>query len=118
MHFISLQILFAKPKNFDVNTPHFEQKVDGTLEVHEDSACGKSFRVMSVKAIYSSSFYSGSTFAANEGIDMAVLHMNPTAKGFAIDTRCMHNILIIADGTGNEREKGTHLDYRLKILLI
>ena len=44
---------FAKPKNLDVETPHFEQKVNGTLEVHVDSADDKSYRVMSVNAIYS-----------------------------------------------------------------
>ena len=80
------QMWFAKPKNFDINTPHFEQKIDSTLEVHEDSACGKSFRVMAIKSIYSGSFYSGSTFAENKGLDIAVLPMNPTANGFAINT--------------------------------
>jgi hypothetical protein len=78
---------FAKPKGFDVDTPHFEQKVGGTLEVHMDSADGNSFRVMNVNAIYSGSFYAGSTFASNKGMDIVVLPMNPTANGFAIDTR-------------------------------
>ena len=77
---------FAKPKEFDVDTPHFEQNVNGTLEVHLDSANGESFRVMSVNAIYSGSVNSGSTFAENKGMDMAVLPMNPTANGFAINT--------------------------------
>jgi hypothetical protein len=77
---------FAKPKDFDVDTPHFEQEVGGTLEVHMDSADGKSFRIMDVNAIYSGSFYAGSTFASNQGMDMVVLPMNPTANGFAINT--------------------------------
>ena len=77
---------FAKPKNFDIETPHFEQQVDGTLEVHQDSADGKSFRVMKVDNIQSGSFSSGSTFASNEGLDLVVLPMNKTADGFAIDT--------------------------------
>jgi hypothetical protein len=77
---------FAKPKDFDIATPHFEQKVNGTLEVHLDSPDGQSFRVMTVNAIYSGSFYSGSTFANSNGMDMAVLPMNPTANGFAINT--------------------------------
>ena len=42
---------FAKPKDFDLNTPHFEQKIGGTLEAHEDSADGKSFRVLTINAI-------------------------------------------------------------------
>ena len=77
---------FAKPKNFDVDTPHFEKAVNNTLEVHLDSADGQSFRVMNVNAIYSGSFYSGSTFAENKGMDIAVLPMNETANGFAINT--------------------------------
>lgn len=77
---------FAKPKNFDINTPHFEQEINGTLEVHFDSPDGQSFSVMTANAVYSGSFYSGSTFAKNQGMDMAVLPMNPTANGFAIDT--------------------------------
>jgi hypothetical protein len=77
---------FAKPKSFDIATPHFEQKVNGTLEVHLDSPDGKSFRIMNIKAIYSGSFYSGSTFADSKGMDIAVLPMNPTANGFAINT--------------------------------
>ena len=77
---------FAKPKNFNVDTPHFEQKVNGTLEAHQDSADGKSFRVMNINALYSGSFNSGSTFAANKGMDMMVLPMTETANGFAINT--------------------------------
>jgi hypothetical protein len=77
---------FAKPKDFDVNTPHFEVTVDGKLDVHEDSADGNSFRTMIVNGIYSGSFYAGSTFASNKGMDIAVLPMNKTADGFAINT--------------------------------
>ncbi len=77
---------FAKPKNFDVATPHFEQKINGTLEVHLDSPDDKSFRVMTVNAIYSGSFYFGDTFADSKGMDVAVLPMNSTANGFAINT--------------------------------
>jgi len=80
------KMYFAKPKNFDIETPHFEVKVNDTLEVHIDSPDGRSFRVMSPNSIYSGSFYSGSTFASNKGMDMAVLPMNPTANGFAINT--------------------------------
>jgi len=76
---------FAKPKKFDVNTPHFEQRVNGTLRVHIDSADGKSFSVMNVDAIYSGSFCSGSTFAENNGKDIALLPMSQEANGFAID---------------------------------
>lgn len=90
---------FAKPKEFDVDTPHFEQDVNGTLEVHLDSANGESFRVMSVNTIYSGSVNSGSTFAENKGMDMAVLPMNPTANGFAINTSENGSSVRIPDGS-------------------
>lgn len=77
---------FAKPKESDIETPHFVQRVDETLEVHQDSADGKSFRVMNVDSVVSGSFQSGNTFAANSGMDMLVLPMNEGANGFAIDT--------------------------------
>ena len=78
---------FAKPKNFDVDTPHFLKNVGGTLEVHQDSADGNSYRVLAVNDIYSGSISSGSTFASNKDMDMVVLPMNKSADGFAIDTR-------------------------------
>jgi len=89
---------FAKPKNFDVDTPHFEQAVNSTLEVHMDSADNQSFRVMNVNKIYSGSFYSGSTFAVNNGMDIAVLPMNPTANGFAINTSLSGSYIKIPSG--------------------
>jgi hypothetical protein len=78
-------IFFAKPKEFDVNTPHFEVSVEGDMTLHEDSADGNSFRVMDVASIYSGSLRIGNTFAMNKGMDMAVLPMNETANGFAIN---------------------------------
>jgi len=72
---------FAKPKKFDVNTPHFEVRVGGKLIVHQDSADGNSFRTMAVNEIYSGSLYAGSTFAQNKGMDIAVLPMEPVANG-------------------------------------
>jgi hypothetical protein len=89
---------FAKPKDFNINTPHFEQKISGTLEVHEDSADGKSFRVMTVNNVYSGSFYSGSTFVANKGMDIAVLPMIETANGFAINTSSSGCLVMIPSG--------------------
>ena len=88
------KMYFAKPKKFDVNTPHFEQAVNGTLEVHLDSAGGQSFRVMNVNAIYSRS-----TYAENEGMDMAVLPMNQTANGFAINTSLSGSYVSIPSGS-------------------
>jgi hypothetical protein len=55
------------------------------MTLHEDSADGNSFRVMDVVDIYSGSFRVGNTFALNKGMDMAVLPMNETANGFAIN---------------------------------
>jgi hypothetical protein len=90
---------FAKPKDFDINTPHFEVKINNSLEVHEDSADGNSFRVMNVNSIYSGSFYSGSTFAQNKGMDIAILPMNPAATGFAIDTSLSGSYVTIPSGS-------------------
>lgn len=90
---------FAKPKMFDVNTPHFEQRVNGTLEVHLDSADGKSFSVMKVDSICSGSFYSGSTFAENRGMDIALLPMSEEATGFAIDVRAGGSYLDVPSGS-------------------
>ena len=71
--------------------------------VHEDSADGNSFRVMSVDGIHSGSFQTGSAFASNHDKDMVILPMTEEANGFAIDTSysgssislpsaCMHAI--------------------------
>ena len=90
---------FAKPKVFDTDTPHFEQKIGGTLELHIDSADGTSFRVMKINDIYSGSFYSGSTFAHNKEMDMAVLPMTSAATGFAIDVTTSGSNVNIPDGT-------------------
>ena len=76
---------FAKPKNDDVDTPHFVE-YHGTLQVHEDSANGESFRAMDVNLVYSGSFETGSTFASNHGMDMVILPMSEEANGFAINT--------------------------------
>jgi hypothetical protein len=37
---------FAKPKNHDVDTPHFYQGTNGILEVHQDSPDGFCYRTM------------------------------------------------------------------------
>jgi hypothetical protein len=90
---------FAKPKKFNVNTPHFEQRVNGTLEVHADSADGKSFSVMNVDSIYSGSFHSGSTFAENNGKNIPLLPMSQEANGFAIDVRGSGSYLELPSGS-------------------
>lgn len=77
---------FAQSKNFDTNTPHFEVRVDGKMEVHEDSPDHKCYRAMNVQEIHSGSFGSGTAFAENQGLDIAILPMFKTAKGFMIDT--------------------------------
>lgn len=75
---------FAKPKNYDVRTPHFEQ-VSGSITVHEHSPDCKQYRTMMSSEIISGSFASGTTFASNNGKEMAVLPMSETANGFALD---------------------------------
>lgn len=92
---------FAKSKDFDVNTPHFERNIGGTLEVHLDSADGNSFRAMSVNDIYSGSIYSGTTLASNEGMDMVVLPMSKEADGFAIDTSKYGTLINYKDESKN-----------------
>ena len=75
---------FAKPKDSDVDTPHFDV-INNFLQVHEDSANGEYFRSMNINTLYSGSFYIGGTFAHNRGMDSVVLPMNPTAHGFTVD---------------------------------
>ena len=74
---------FAKPKHYDVKTPHFEQ-TSGSITVHQHSPDLKQFRVMTSSEIYTGSFTSGTTFAGNQGKDMAVLPMSETANGFKL----------------------------------
>lgn len=83
----------------DVNTPHFEQEVNGTLAVHIDSSDGNSFSVMNVRSIYSGSFYSGSTFAENKGLDIALLPMAKEADGFAIDVQKRGSYMEVPSGS-------------------
>ena len=63
-----------------------------------DSADGKFIRVMKIDSIYSGSFNSGSSFAENKGMDMAMLPMNPTANGYAIDTSLSGSYISFSSG--------------------
>ena len=113
------QEYFAKPKNKDINVPHFVN-AKGTLEVHEDSANDGSFRIMEVDMVYSGSYNVGGTFASNRGMDFVVLPMNSTANGFAINTNsvgiqvsvpCGNEWCIMAFGTfGPWQPKNKHHD--------
>jgi len=89
---------FAKPKKYDVTTPHFEQPVSGSITVHQHSPDCKQFRVMISSEIYSGSFTSGTTFASNNGKDMAVLPMKETANGFAINFSSSGSKVTITSG--------------------
>jgi hypothetical protein len=84
------QDFFAKPKDKDLDTPHVIS-VNGTLEVHQDSADGKSFRAMDVSQVGSGSLRIGSTFASNNGMALVILPMHTTANGFAINTNYAGN---------------------------
>jgi len=77
---------FAKPKEFDIDTLHFEE-YHGVLSVHQDSADGLNCRAMSPRTICSGSYVAGRTFCEkkDQGLELAVLPMQPTADGFAID---------------------------------
>ena len=79
------QEFFAKPKEKDIDTPHIVA-INGSLDVHLDSADGNSVRVMTVNQVGSGSLSVGSTFASNNGMDMVILPMHPTANQFAITT--------------------------------
>jgi len=52
---------FAKPKKFNVNTPHFIEK-HNVLEVHADFADGNYFRVMQPSLIGRGTYNSGKNF--------------------------------------------------------
>ena len=90
---------FAKPKRYDVETPHFEQKTNGTLQVHQHSLDCKLFRVMTVSEIYSGSLNSGSSFVHNKGLDMALLPMNETANGFTLDFSSSGSSVTVTSGS-------------------
>lgn len=91
---------FAKPKKgYEVKTPHFEERIDGTIQVHEHSPDCKKFRVMTRAEIYSGSYTSGTTFASNNGMDMAVLPMSETANGFALDFSSSGSSVTITSGS-------------------
>ncbi len=89
----------AKPKNFDISTPHFEISVDGKMQMHEDSPNGSRFRVMNVSEIWSGSIDSGITFAESKEVDIAVLPMFETANGFTIDTSSSGSYVTIPTGS-------------------
>ena len=89
---------FAKPKNFDVETPHFEV-TSGSIIVHQHSPDCKQFRVMSSSEVYSGSFTSGTTFASNNGKDMALLPMKGTANGFALDFSSSGSYVTVTSGS-------------------
>ena len=90
---------FAKPKNFDISAPHFEQFVDGRLELHEDSPDDKSFRVMKVSEIWSGSFNSGKTFLENKGLSIIILPMQEDANGFTINANSSGSYVTIPTGS-------------------
>jgi len=56
---------FAKPKNYDVETPHFEE-ISGSIKVHEHSPDCQQFRVMTSSEIYSGSFRIGNYFCIKQ----------------------------------------------------
>jgi hypothetical protein len=89
---------FAKPKNYDVETPHFEQ-TSGSITVHEHSPDCRQFRVMTSSEIYSGSFTSGTTFASNNGKDMTVLPMKETTNGIALDFSSSGSYVTVTSGS-------------------
>lgn len=88
---------FAIPKDKDLNSPHVIS-VNGTLQVHQDSADGDSFRAIDVSQIGSGSLKIGSTFASNNGVDLVILPIYPTANGFAINTTYVGNQITLPRG--------------------
>jgi len=80
-----------------VNCPHFYD-YHGVLEVHEDSADELQYRAMNPEMVCSGSYSSGSTWVQNNGKDLALLPMEPSANGFTLDTTASgSNIALSAD---------------------
>lgn len=85
----------AKPKCFNVNTPHIKVSPDGRMEVHEDSYDGSRFRVL--QNYLEGSIDSALTFIGNEGMDMVVFPMYE-ANGFTIDSGLNGSRVLIPTG--------------------
>lgn len=88
---------FAKPNSHDpsgycLNCPHFYD-YHGVLEVHEDSADGLRYREMYPEMICSGSYSSGTTWVQNNGKNLALLPMEPSANGFMLNTTLSGSIL-------------------------
>lgn len=78
---------FAKSKNKDMPTSHFEEK-DGIIRVHQDSADNTQYRVMqNLSFIGSITLPSGQTFIPSVS-DIAILPMTVENRGYNIDFTC------------------------------
>lgn len=86
---------FAKPKDHDIDTPHFYQDTNGILEVHQDSADDLYYRTMKPNMICSGSYSSGSTWVTNQGTGLAVLPMETSANGFRVLTTPSGSTLLL-----------------------
>jgi hypothetical protein len=89
---------FAKPKNYDVITPHFEL-TRGKIEVHEHSLDCKQYRVLVSSEVYSGSFNSGTTFIDDKGMGIAVLPMFETLNGMALDFSPSGSYVTVTSGS-------------------
>lgn len=92
---------FAKPKDFNVDTPHF-YKDHGVSGVHQDSEDGKSYRKMIPQLIASGTIHSGKNYVRNRGLDMTLLPMHETADGFYINTTPSGFIVTLPSGIDDQ----------------
>lgn len=103
---------FAKPKNKDIPTPHFDER-NGVLRVHQDSADDTQWRVMQKQSFIGSiTLPSGQNFLPFEG-DIAVVPMtidnrgykiNYSASGALVSLSASGSLLLIAKGIWGEWE--------------
>ncbi len=74
---------FAKPKNKDTPTPHFEER-NGVLSVHQDSADNTQYRTMRSPLFGSIALPSGQNFLPSKN-DIAVIPMTADNDGYRIN---------------------------------
>lgn len=75
--------VFAKPKNKDIELPHFET-YEGTITVHQDSKDGMMYSVMNCHSVAGTAVGSGTTFAQNNDMDFAFLPVEEQGNNFVL----------------------------------
>ena len=101
---------FAKPKNKDIPTPHFDER-NGVLRVHQDSADNTQCRVMQKQSFIGSiALPSGQNFLPSEEgiavipmtIDNDRYRINYSASGALVSLSASGALVLIAEGVWGE----------------